>query len=133
METSGQEWLVVAEHNYGEGSAREHAASCSRAYLGARIIVCKSFARIHETNLKKQGVVPLTLANEADYDKIDAGDEVATVGLYEMLKNGGQGEVSLRVTKSDSGEVIDVPVKHAVSKDQAGFILAGSALNLLSK
>ncbi|KAK0636320.1 aconitase family-domain-containing protein [Bombardia bombarda] len=129
---AGQPWLVVAEHNYGEGSAREHAALQPR-YLGARIIVCKSFARIHETNLKKQGVVPLTFADEADYDRIDAGDEVATVGLYEMLVNGGKGEVSLRVTKKDSGEEIIIPTKHAVSKDQAPFILAGSALNLLSK
>ncbi|KAK3326398.1 hypothetical protein B0H66DRAFT_550848 [Apodospora peruviana] len=129
---AGQPWLVVAEHNYGEGSAREHAALQPR-YLGARIIVCKSFARIHETNLKKQGVVPLTFANEADYDKISAGDEVATVGLYEMLNNGGKGDVSLKVTKKDgSGEVL-IPVKHAVSEDQAGFVLAGSALNLLSK
>ncbi|KAM7188285.1 putative aconitate hydratase mitochondrial precursor [Rhypophila sp. PSN 637] len=129
---ANQPWLVVAEHNYGEGSAREHAALQPR-YLGARIIVCKSFARIHETNLKKQGVVPLTFANEADYDKISAGDEISTVGLYEMLQNGGKGDVSLKVTKKDgSGEVL-IPVKHAVSEDQAGFILAGSALNLLSK
>lgn len=125
-------WLVVAEHNYGEGSAREHAALQPR-YLGARIIVCKSFARIHETNLKKQGVVPLTLANEADYDKIDALDEVDTVGLHEMLQNQGRGDVQLRVKKNGTGEEFLVPVRHAVSKDQAGFILAGSALNLLSK
>lgn len=125
-------WLVVAEHNYGEGSAREHAALQPR-YLGARIIVCKSFARIHETNLKKQGVVPLTFANEADYDRIDALDEVDTVGLYEMLRNQGQGDVHLKVRKNKTGEEFLVPVKHAVSKDQAGFILAGSALNLLSK
>ncbi|KAM0303130.1 hypothetical protein ACHAPM_003922 [Fusarium culmorum] len=127
----GQEWLVVAEHNYGEGSAREHAALQPR-YLGARVVLTKSFARIHETNLKKQGVVPLTFENEADYDKIAAGDEVATVGLYEMLQNGGKGDVQLRVTKS-SGEEVLIPTKHAVTKDQAGFILAGSALNLLSK
>ncbi|KAK0651537.1 aconitase family-domain-containing protein [Cercophora newfieldiana] len=127
----GRPWLVVAEHNYGEGSAREHAALQPR-YLGARIIVCKSFARIHETNLKKQGMVPLTFAEEKDYDRIDAGDEVSTIGLYEMLQNGGQGEVSLRVTKK-TGEEFLVPTKHAVTKDQAGFILAGSALNLLSK
>ncbi|KAI7769649.1 hypothetical protein LZL87_003139 [Fusarium oxysporum] len=127
----GQEWLVVAEHNYGEGSAREHAALQPR-YLGARVVLTKSFARIHETNLKKQGVVPLTFENEADYDKIAAGDEVATVGLYEMLQNGGKGDVQLRVTKA-SGEEIIIPTKHAVTKDQAGFILAGSALNLLSK
>lgn len=127
----GQEWLVVAEHNYGEGSAREHAALQPR-YLGARVVLTKSFARIHETNLKKQGVVPLTFENEADYDKIAAGDEVATVGLYEMLQNEGKGDVQLRVTKA-SGEEILIPTKHAVTRDQAGFILAGSALNLLSK
>ena len=129
---AGQEWLVVAEHNYGEGSAREHAALQPR-YLGARIIVAKSFARIHETNLKKQGVVPLTFADEADYDRIDACDEVVTVGLYEMLRNGGSGEVSLKVTKKESGDEVLIKTKHAVSKDQAGFILAGSALNLLAK
>jgi len=128
----GRPWLVVGEHNYGEGSAREHAALQPR-FLGARIIVCKSFARIHETNLKKQGVVPLTFAEEKDYDLIDAGDEVDTVGLYEMLQNGGQGEVSLRVRKKDTGKEVLIPTKHAVSKDQALFILAGSALNLLSK
>lgn len=125
-------WLVVAEHNYGEGSAREHAALQPR-YLGARIIVCKSFARIHETNLKKQGVVPLTFENEADYDLIDALDEVDTVGLYEMLRNQGKGDVHLKVRKNKTGEEFLISVKHAVSKDQAGFILAGSALNLLSK
>ncbi|KAK4148031.1 aconitase family-domain-containing protein [Dichotomopilus funicola] len=128
----GQPWLVVAEHNYGEGSAREHAALQPR-YLGARVVLCKSFARIHETNLKKQGVVPLTFVEPADYDRIGAGDEVATVGLHEMLKNGGKGEVSLRVKRRESGEVVDIPVKHAVSEDQASFILAGSALNLLAK
>lgn len=126
-----QEWLVVAEHNYGEGSAREHAALQPR-YLGARVVLTKSFARIHETNLKKQGVVPLTFENEADYDKIAAGDEVSTVGLYEMLRNKGKGDVQLKVKKA-SGEEFLIPTKHAVSKDQAGFILAGSALNLLSK
>lgn len=127
----GLEWLVVAEHNYGEGSAREHAALQPR-YLGGRIILAKSFARIHETNLKKQGVVPLTFANEADYDKIDACDEVETVGLYDVLTNGGKGEVSLKVTKTN-GEVVDIKTKHSLSKDQCGFVLAGSALNLLAK
>lgn len=127
----GSQWLVVAEDNYGEGSAREHAALQPR-YLGGRIIVTKSFARIHETNLKKQGVVPLTFKDKADYDKIDACDSVDTVGLYDLLQNGGQGEVSLKVTKNSSGEIIHIPVKHTLSKDQCGFILAGSALNLLA-
>ncbi|MCJ1301913.1 aconitate hydratase [Hypocenomyce scalaris] len=127
----GKEWLLVAEDNYGEGSAREHAALQPR-YLGGRIILCKSFARIHETNLKKQGVVPLTFAHKEDYGIIEAGDTVDTVGLLEMLKAGGQGEVRLRVTKR-SGEVREVQCRHTISRDQAGFILAGSALNLLAK
>ncbi|KAI0015279.1 aconitase family-domain-containing protein [Xylariomycetidae sp. FL0641] len=127
----GQPWLVVAEHNYGEGSAREHAALQPR-YLGARAVLTKSFARIHETNLKKQGVVPLTFADEADYDRIGAGDLVDTVGLYEMLQNKGKGEVTLRVTQYETGVPFEIKTKHTITEDQAGFILAGSALNLLS-
>ena len=130
----GQPWLVVAEHNYGEGSAREHAALQPR-YLGARLVLAKSFARIHETNLKKQGVVPLTFADEADYDRLGACDEVQTQGLLDMLRNGGKGEVVLKVRKlgRPAEESFTIKTKHAVSKDQAGFILAGSALNLLAK
>ena len=128
--SEGKEWLVVAEHNYGEGSAREHAALQPR-YLGGRIIVTKSFARIHETNLKKQGVVPLTFANESDYDKISACDEVRTEGLLDVLKSGGEGSVTLIVTKADGTEV-RVPTKHTLSRDQCAFVLAGSALNLLA-
>jgi len=127
----GIEWLVVAEDNYGEGSAREHAALQPR-YLGGRIILAKSFARIHETNLKKQGVVPLTFANGEDYGKIDACDEVETVGLYDVLKSGGKGDVSLKVKKMDGTE-FTIRTKHTLSEDQCGFILAGSALNLLAK
>jgi homoaconitase len=127
----GRHWLVVAEDNYGEGSAREHAALQPR-YLGGQIILAKSFARIHETNLKKQGVVPLTFVDKADYDRIDACDQVDTEGLWDVLKNGGQGEINLKVTKKD-GTSFTIPVKHTLSKDQCGFILAGSALNLLSK
>ena len=127
--SQGHSWLVVAEDNYGEGSAREHAALQPR-YLGGRIILAKSFARIHETNLKKQGVVPLTFVDKADYDKLDACDEVSTIGLYDLLKN-GSGEVQLSVKKG--ADSFTVPVKHTLSKDQCGFILAGSALNLLAK
>ena len=130
--SQGKEWLVVAESNYGEGCAREHAALQPR-YLGARIILAKSFARIHETNLKKQGIVPLVFENEDDYEGIGAGDVVSTVGLYEMLKAGGKGDVSLRVVKRDNGGEKVVRVKHSVSPGQAGFILAGSALNMMSK
>jgi homoaconitase len=127
----GLEWLVVAEHNYGEGSAREHAALQPR-YLGGRVILTKSFARIHETNLKKQGVVPLTFANEADYDLIDACDHVDTIGLYDVLTSGGKSNVVLKVTKKN-GNVLEIKTKHTMSEDQCRFILAGSALNVLAK
>ncbi|KAH7125343.1 mitochondrial aconitate hydratase-like protein [Dendryphion nanum] len=126
----GQEWLVVAEHNYGEGSAREHAALQPR-YLGGRIILTKSFARIHETNLKKQGVVPLTFVNETDYDLFKACDEVATRGLLDVLHSGGKGEVEL-IIKKDGKETV-IKTKHTLSKDQCSFVLAGSALNLLAR
>lgn len=126
----GQSWLVVAENNYGEGSAREHAALQPR-YLGGRIILAKSFARIHETNLKKQGMVPLTFANESDYDLINSCDSVDTEGLYDMLKKGGRGDVFLNVIKRD-GAKHRIAANHTMSGDQCGFVLAGSALNLLS-
>jgi len=122
---------VVAEDNYGEGSAREHAALQPR-FLGCRIVLAKSFARIHETNLKKQGVVPLTFADKGDYEAIEAGDEVSTEGLWAILKAGGEGEVRLMVTKREGGQRV-LDVMHTISRTQAGFILAGSALNLLAK
>jgi homoaconitase len=126
----GKPWCVVAEHNYGEGSAREHAALQPR-YLGGLFILAKSFARIHETNLKKQGVVPLTFVNEGDYDKIQGCDEIDTAGLYDAVVNGGQGNVEV-VVKREGREVGRFPVKHTMSKDQADFIKAGSALNVLA-
>jgi homoaconitase len=129
--SQGKQWMIVAETNYGEGSAREHAALQPR-YLGGRVVLAKSFARIHETNLKKQGVVPLVFEKEGDYEMIKAGDVVSTLGLYDMLKSGGQGAVSLRVTNSRGGERM-IKVKHTISTDQAGYILAGSALNLLAQ
>lgn len=128
----GVEWLVVAEDNYGEGSAREHAALQPR-YLGGRIILAKSFARIHETNLKKQGVVPLTFERPEDYGSIDACDEVSTVGLYDVLQRGGEGDVKLRVKKHGTAKELEIGVRHTLSRDQCAFILAGSALNLLAK
>lgn len=130
--SQGHEWLLVAEDNYGEGSAREHAALQPR-YLGGRVVLAKSFARIHETNLKKQGIVPLVFENSEDYDAaIEAGDLVNVEGLYEMLLNGGVGEIVLKVEKRGGG-VREIGVKCSLSKDQAGFILAGSALNLLAQ
>jgi len=94
--------------------------------------LAKSFARIHETNLKKQGVVPLTFLNETDYDIIKACDEVDSEGLWDVLKSGGKGEVVL-VVRRKGQEVARVKTKHTLSEDQAGFIVAGSALNVLAR
>lgn len=124
-------WVVVAEHNYGEGSAREHAA-LSPKFLGGEIILVKSFARIHETNLKKQGVLPLTFADEADYDRIGSGDVLETVGLVDLIDKEGNngGELDVKVTKP-SGETFVIKTKHTMSKDQVEFFKAGSAINYI--
>lgn len=124
-------WTVVAEHNYGEGSAREHAALSPR-FLGGQILLVKSFARIHETNLKKQGMLPLTFANEADYDKIASGDLLQTVGLVDMIAKGGDngGELGIKITKP-SGDSFLIKALHTMSKDQIEFYKAGSAINYI--
>ncbi|XP_050705752.1 probable aconitate hydratase, mitochondrial [Eriocheir sinensis] len=77
---SGISWCVIGDDNYGEGSSREHAALEPR-HLGGRAIIVKSFARIHETNLKKQGMLPLTFASPSDYDKINPNDKISLLGL----------------------------------------------------
>lgn len=124
-------WTVVAEHNYGEGSAREHAALSPR-FLGGQILLVKSFARIHETNLKKQGMLPLTFANEADYDKIASGDVLETVGLVDLVAKGGDngGELDIKITKP-SGDSFVIKANHTMSKDQIEFFKAGSAINYI--
>ena len=124
-------WIVVAEHNYGEGSAREHAAMSPR-FTGGSIILVKSFARIHETNLKKQGMLPLTFANEADYDKISSGDELTTIDLRDMIAKDGNngGHLRMHVKKRDGSE-FEFLCKHTMSKDQIDFFKAGSAINYI--
>jgi homoaconitase len=124
-------WVVVAEHNYGEGSAREHAALSPR-FLGGQMILVKSFARIHETNLKKQGMLPLTFANEADYDRISSGDVLTTVNLVDMIEKGGNngGSLTVKVTKKD-GSSFEIETKHTMSVDQVEFFKAGSAINYI--
>lgn len=79
----GVKWVAVGDENYGEGSSREHAALEPR-HLGGRAIIVKSFARIHETNLKKQGLLPLTFSNPADYDKIQPNDKISLLGLKDL-------------------------------------------------
>ena len=126
----GQEWLVVGDQNYGEGSAREHAALQPR-YLGGRIILCRSFARIHEANLKKQGILPLTFAHEQDYDKISSCDDVETIGIRDLLNaTSTSGLITLKITKKD-GSVESIPTKHTMSPEQVEYFKAGSALALV--
>lgn len=125
---SKQPWLVIADENYGEGSAREHAALQPR-YLGCGLIVSKSFARIHETNLKKQGILPLTFEDPKDYDKIPAtGSRVSTRGLADLVRK-GSGEVELVVQTGDTS--FSIRTKHTLSPDQLEWFRYGSALNMV--
>ncbi|KAG0219092.1 aconitate hydratase [Mortierella sp. GBA43] len=131
----GKPWIVVADHNYGEGSAREHAALQVR-YLGCPVILARSFARIHQTNLKKQGVLPLTFADPADWDKIHGGDVIeSTLGVADLIAGGpGKndtlegGEVAL-IVRRPNGDKYEIRALHTMSKDQIEWFKKGSALN----
>ena len=120
--------IVVGDHNYGEGSSREHAAMEPR-HLGVRAVLVKSFARIHETNLKKQGMLALTFANEADYDKIQEDDVINFLDLTAFAP-----DTSLHlefVHKDGSKDVITC--NHTYNASQIEWFKAGSALNLIAK
>jgi aconitate hydratase len=123
-------WCIIGDWNYGEGSSREHAALEPR-YLGGIAIIARSFARIHETNLKKQGMLPLTFADPADYDKIALGDRVTLVGVEEGEMQPGQ-QVGLRVQTKD-GKVWDAKLNHSYSERQIRWLRAGSALNYIKE
>ncbi|KIJ68224.1 hypothetical protein HYDPIDRAFT_106376 [Hydnomerulius pinastri MD-312] len=129
LKARNQPWALIVDDNYGEGSAREHAALQPRFY-GCAVIVARSFARIHETNLKKQGVLPLWFADKADYCRIGSGDIVETVGLAELLNGDQNAVIKLCVTKRD-GETFEIPTKHTMSTDQLNWFKAGSALNFI--
>ncbi|KAG0181604.1 Aconitate hydratase mitochondrial [Apophysomyces sp. BC1034] len=122
----GIKWVVVGDENYGEGSSREHAALEPR-YLNGEAIITKSFARIHETNLKKQGMLPLTFANPADYDKVDPTDKVDILGLTEFQEGK---PLTLRLHKTD-GRTEDIKLNHTFNSGQIAWFKAGSALNLM--
>merc|ERR1712151_422047 len=96
------DWIIIGDENYGEGSSREHAALEPR-FLGGRAVICKSFARIHETNLKKQGMLPLTFANCSDYDKIQTGDRISIKGLNDFLPGK---QLILQVTNCETSNTI---------------------------
>ncbi|KAI0670073.1 aconitate hydratase [Trametes maxima] len=124
-----QPWVLIVDENYGEGSAREHAALQPRFY-GCAMIVARSFARIHETNLKKQGILPLWFVDKADYGRIGSGDVVETLRLADLLEGRDTSDraIRLRVT-TRGGETFEVPTRHTMSADQLKWLRAGSALN----
>ncbi len=122
----GQDWIIVGDENYGEGSSREHAAMSPR-FLGARAVVVRSFARIHETNLKKQGVLALTFANSDDYSKIQEDDRVAIKGLKDFAPGKN---LTLEITHND-GKTESLELEHTYNEEQVKWFEAGSALNLL--
>jgi aconitate hydratase len=117
-------WVVIGDENYGEGSSREHAAMEPR-YLGCAAILARGFARIHETNLKKQGLLPLTFANPADYGQIEETDRISLKGLKEL---GPKKPVQVEVKKV-SGKVISFEANHSMTAEQIEWFKAGSALN----
>lgn len=120
-------WVIVGDENYGEGSSREHAAMEPR-HLGGKAVIVKSFARIHETNLKKQGILPLTFANPADYDKIQEDDKISLLGVKEIAP----GSQIKMVLKHKDGSTEEVLLNHTLNANQIEWFKAGSALNLIA-
>jgi aconitate hydratase len=120
--------LVVGDQNYGEGSSREHAAMQPR-HLGVRAVLVKSFARIHETNLKKQGMLALTFANEADYDKIQERDVVDFADLTDFAP----GKPLTLVFRHENGSEDRITANHSYNAQQISWFKAGSALNMIEK
>jgi aconitate hydratase len=118
--------IVVGDHNYGEGSSREHAAMEPR-FLGVRAVIVKSFARIHETNLKKQGMLGLTFANEADYDLIKEDD---TFNFVDLVDFAPKKQLTLEVVHVD-GTKDSILMNHTYNAQQVAWFRAGSALNLI--
>jgi aconitate hydratase len=126
--TAGIGSIVVGDENYGEGSSREHAAMEPR-FLGVRVVLTKSFARIHETNLKKQGMLALTFANKEDYDKIQEDDTVDVIGLTNFTPGT---PLTLVFTHAD-GTKDEVVANHTYNQQQIEWFKAGAALNIIRK
>lgn len=121
-------WVAVADENYGEGSSREHAAMEPR-FMGCKIVLAKSFARIAQTNLKKQGIIPVIFKNKIDYEKIEANDTISTLNLTEF---DSETNLKLSLNKPDGSSFV-IETIHTFSKNQVGWFKAGSALNLIAK
>ncbi|CAB3379235.1 Hypothetical predicted protein [Cloeon dipterum] len=125
--SKGIKWVTVGDENYGEGSSREHAALEPR-HLGGRAIIVKSFARIHETNLKKQGMLPLTFANPADYDKIQPTSKISLLGLKDFAPG-----KPLQAEIKNGDKVEKITLNHSFNEQQIGWFKAGSALNRMKQ
>jgi len=123
----GYGWVVVGDENYGEGSSREHAAMEPR-FLNGKAIIVRSFARIHETNLKKQGMLPLTFDNPADYDKVKEDDKIDLIGVKELAP----GSQIKMVMKHADGTTDEAMLNHTMNEHQIKWFKAGSALNLIA-
>ncbi len=119
-------WVIVGDNNYGEGSSREHAAMTPR-YLGCAAVITKSLARIHETNLKKQGLLALTFSNPDDYEKILEDDKISLVDLNNLAPGK---QVKCVITHSD-GNKEEIMLNHSYNQSQIEWFKAGSALNVL--
>ncbi|OIR12834.1 aconitate hydratase [mine drainage metagenome] len=120
--------IVVGDENYGEGSSREHAAMEPR-FLGVRVVLTKSFARIHETNLKKQGMLALTFADKSDYDKIQEDDTIDVIGLTTFAP----GKPLTLVLNHKDGSKEEITVNHTYNQQQIEWFKAGAALNIIRK
>lgn len=119
--------IVVGDENYGEGSSREHAAMSPR-FLNVRVVITKSFARIHETNLKKQGILALTFADPSDYDKIEQQDRISVTGLQGLAP---RKPVQVTIHKT-GGQAVTIQANHSMTEQQIAWFKAGSALNALN-
>lgn len=122
----GMRWIIIGDNNYGEGSSREHAAMSPR-YLGCAAVITKSLARIHETNLKKQGILALTFSNPDDYNKIQEDDKISLIGLNNLEP---QKPVKC-IIKHKDGTNNEISLNHSYNKSQIEWFKAGSALNVL--
>ncbi len=124
LKAKDQRWIAVGDENYGEGSSREHAAMSPR-YLGCAVVIVRSFARIAETNLKKQGILPLTFADPRDYDRVEQDDRVSISGLRALAPGA---PATVRLKKKD-GRVEELRCNHTLTHEQIAWFRAGSALN----
>jgi aconitate hydratase len=126
IKAAGSKWIVVGDENYGEGSSREHAAMSPRL-LGCAAVITRSFARIHQSNLKKQGILPLTFQNPADYEKIQEGDKISLLDLADLAP----GKAVKMIAKHMDGSSDTFMLDHTLNPEQIAWFKAGSALNLL--